>query len=78
MSIGGCNAVQIPDTELNGFGDRFGLSKSGVLASLDKVNATASNDLTIITGSVSGLGGSLIAEGGAATAVRCRQHKGSY
>lgn len=64
VNFAGGNAVQIPDSDFIGFGDRFGLSESGVLASLDKANASESGDLKITAGSISGSGGSLTAEGG--------------
>ncbi|WP_217353849.1 two-partner secretion domain-containing protein [Ruegeria arenilitoris] len=64
VSFDGENAVQTPGSEFVGFGDRFGLSESGVLASLDKANASESGDLKITAGSITGSGGSLIAEGG--------------
>lgn len=64
VSFDGENAVQTPGSEFVGFGDRFGLSESGALASLDKANASESGDLKITAGSITGSGGSLIAEGG--------------
>ncbi|WP_170419199.1 two-partner secretion domain-containing protein [Ruegeria atlantica] len=64
VSFDGGTAVQIPDSEFIGFGDRFGLSESGVLASLDNASASDSGDLTINASQISGTGGSLIAEGG--------------
>jgi len=60
----GGNAVQTSGFNFNGFGDRFGLSESGLLASLDKANASTSGDLTINAGQITGSGGSLIAEDG--------------
>ncbi|WP_037316942.1 DUF6862 domain-containing protein [Ruegeria halocynthiae] len=64
VNFAGGSTVQIPDSEFIGFGDRFGLSESGVLASLNKANASESGDLKITAGSITGSGGSLIAEGG--------------
>ncbi|WP_299085615.1 DUF637 domain-containing protein [uncultured Ruegeria sp.] len=61
----GGNAVQTSGFNFNnGFGDRFGLSESGLLASLDKANTSTSGDLTINAGQITGSGGSLIAEDG--------------
>ncbi|MCG7521618.1 DUF637 domain-containing protein [Ruegeria sp. Ofav3-42] len=64
VSFEGGSAVQIPNSEFIGFGDRFGLSESGVLASLDKANKSESGDLKITAGSITGSGGLLIAEDG--------------
>lgn len=57
-------AVQGPGSGFSGFGDRFGLSESGLLTSLEKANASDSGDLTITATSITGSGGSLIAEDG--------------
>ncbi|EEE35422.1 putative filamentous hemagglutinin family protein, partial [Rhodobacteraceae bacterium KLH11] len=57
-------AVQAPGPGFTGFGDRFGLSETGLVAALDKANASTSGDLTIIAGDIAGAGGSLIAEDG--------------
>ncbi|EEE35028.1 putative filamentous hemagglutinin [Rhodobacteraceae bacterium KLH11] len=58
-------AVQAPGPGFTGFGDRFGLSETGLVAALDKANASTSGDLTIIAGDIAGAGGSLVAENGA-------------
>ncbi len=63
-SYEGGDAVQSPGTGFNGFGDRFGLSDTGLLASLDKANTSETGDLTIVAGRITGSGGSLIAETG--------------
>jgi filamentous hemagglutinin family protein len=63
-SYEGGDAVQGPGTGFNGFGDRFGLSDSGLLASLDKANTSETGDLTIVAGRITGSGGSLISENG--------------
>ncbi|WP_241484147.1 filamentous hemagglutinin N-terminal domain-containing protein, partial [Ruegeria sp. ANG-R] len=60
----GGDAVEGPGPGFIGFGDRFGLSGSGLLASLDRANTSESGDLSIVAGQITGSGGALTAEGG--------------
>ena len=63
-SYEGGDAVKEPGAGFNGFGDRFGLSESGLLVSLDNANTSDSGDLTITAGRITGSSGSLIADDG--------------